>query len=181
MVQNGTVYFGSRDYNIYALDATTGTGFWNMKERGSWIVATPLLFRDRIYFGTSDSHTFYAMEAEYGDIVWKLPLNMRAYGSAIEVNETIYFGCFNGKLYAVDPDNGEILWTYQTEGSRENYRNVYDENDEFSDAFVTIAQDYSKMEDAILSLGSILSTPVEMDGTIYFGSSDGQLYAVGID
>jgi len=181
LVHGGAVYFGSRDYNIYALDAQTGTGRWNMKEQGSWVIAAPIVFRDRIYFGTSDSHNYYGMEAQTGALLWKLPLNMRAYGSAIVVDETLYFGCFNGKLYAVNPDDGEINWTFQTQGSLENYLNVYNDQDEFSDNFMLLRSDYEKMEEAILSLGSILSTPAAKDGTIYFGSSDGRLYAVSLD
>ena len=33
--------------------------------------------------------------------------------------------------------------------------------------------------DRLMSVGAVLSTPVVVDDTIYFGSWDGQLYAIG--
>jgi outer membrane protein assembly factor BamB len=35
------------------------------------------------------------------------------------------------------------------------------------------------MHTKLFSMGSILSSPVVQDGTVYFGSVDGKLYALG--
>jgi outer membrane protein assembly factor BamB len=180
-VKNGVVYFGSRDYNIYAVDAKKGTGHWNMKEKGSWVIATPLLFSNNVYFGTSDTHAFYALGAEYGEDRWKLKLNMRVYGTAVAHDSTIYFGCFNGKLYGVDPSNGKIKMQFQTEGSRKNYAIVYAANDEFRKDFSTYGEQYLEAEKKLHALGSVLSTPAISDGVLYFGSSDGYVYAVKLN
>lgn len=179
-LKNDVVYFGSRDYNIYALNAKTGTGHWNMKEKGSWIIATPLVWNNNVYVGTSDTHAFYALGAEYGEDRWKIKLNMRVYGGAVALDSTIYFGCFNGKLYGVDPASGKITWQFQTEGSKQNYSSVYADNDEFRKDFTTYGEKYVEAEKKLHTLGSILSTPTIADGIIYFGSSDGNIYAVSI-
>ncbi|NDK55747.1 beta-alanine-activating enzyme beta-propeller domain-containing protein [Pontibacter fetidus] len=181
LVQDGVVYFGSRDYNIYALDVKTGRGKWNMKERGSWIIATPLLYKDNLYVGTSDTHAFYCLSKTDGQMKWKLPLNMRVYGAAVAHENLIYFGCFNGKLYGVDHASGEVKWEFQTESSRINSSEVYDEKDEFRKDFVLYGktmEEVKQSESKIHQLGSILSKPAIDGQTIYFGSSDGYLYAV---
>jgi outer membrane protein assembly factor BamB len=177
-VHNGIVYFGSRDYNIYALDAKKGTGHWNMKEKGSWIIATPLVYGGNVYFGTSDSHQFYALGAGYGEDRWKLRLNMRVYGSAVAADSTIFFGCFNGRLYGVEANSGKNTFLYQTEGSRKNYGAIYADNDEFRPDFALYGENFQESEKQIHTLGSILSTPTIAGNTIYFGSSDGYVYAV---
>ena len=178
LIKNGTVYFGSRDYNIYALDAATGVGRWNQREKFSWIVATPFFYKDNIYFGTSDSHAFYALGAGYGEDRWKLKLNMRVYGSAVAHDSLLYFGCFNGKLYGVSPDSGIIRFQFQTEGSKKNFYSVYDANEEFRKDFKLYGDQFMESEKKIHTLGSILCTPAVSDDVIYFGSSDGYVYAV---
>ena len=74
LVKDDVVYFGSRDYNIYALDAKTGTGRWNMKQPMGWIIATPAEYKGNIYFGTSDAHIFYCMDENSGTVLWKIPV-----------------------------------------------------------------------------------------------------------
>lgn len=176
-IYKNTVIFGSRDFNIYSLDIKTGRGMWNMKEKGGWIIATPLLFNDVIYFGTSDSHQFCGLNAQTGDTKWSIPLNMRVYGEAVPYNSSIIFGCFNGKLYSVNDSSGEMDQIFQTYGSRSNYHDVYNKNDEFKAGFELYGKDIEASEKKILSLGAIASTPLINNGIIYFADTNGIIYA----
>lgn len=180
-LDNGIVYFGSRDYNIYALNAQTGRGQWNMKEVGSWIIAEPLIYSDFAYFGTSDTHRFYCVNKTNGKVVWQIPVPMRVYGSAVEHNGIIYFGCFDGILRGVDYKTGEIKWLFQTEASNVNYSKVFNSDGKFKKGFELYGRDYLESERLIHSLGSILSTPVFNENVMYFGSSDGYFYSVKIE
>lgn len=173
-----SIIFGSRDYNIYALNINTGRGLWNMKEKGSWIIATPFLHNDAIYFGTSDSHRFYCMDPNSGDIKWILPLNMRVYGTATVHGNQVFFGCFNGKVYGVNQQSGAIEYTYQTRESRERYHTVYNDKETFKDGFETYGDNYKEAEKTILSLGSIISSPLIENNLLYFGDANGFFYAL---
>jgi eukaryotic-like serine/threonine-protein kinase len=175
-----TLYAGSRDYNIYAIDPNTGRGKWNMKEKGSWIIATPLAVNNLLYFGTSDSHTFYCMDATRGAVRWRLPLNMRVYGSAVAEGNCVYFGCFNGKIYGVDAAKGIIRKTFQTAASKRNYTSVYGDDEHFRKDFELYGKDMTEAEKKILSLGSFLATPLLQDGVLYIGSADGNFYAIPV-
>lgn len=181
LVEDGIVFFGSRDYNIYALDAKTGRGRWNMKEGGSWVIATPIVYKGKLYFGTSDTHRFYCLSISDGKIIWQIPLPMRVYGSAVEYNGLVYFGCFDGKMRGVDHETGKVKWEFQTTGSKLNYSKIYNEEGKFKDGFELYGKDYIETERLIHTLGSILSTPVIQNNIIYFGSSDGGLYAVPVN
>lgn len=181
VVFENTVIFGSRDYNIYALDAKTGTGKWNMKEQGSWIIATPFVHNRNIYFGTSDSHRFYCMDAATGEIKWTLPLNMRVYGSACLAGANIAFGCFNGKLYFVNPETGKVNRLFQTEESKKQYSEIYNADNSFRSDFELYGKNYKASELKILSLGSILSTPLIENSNMYFGDSNGNIYGLKIN
>lgn len=173
-----SVIFGSRDYNIYALDINTGTGLWNMKERGSWVIATPLVFNDDIYFGTSDSHRFYCMDANTGDVKWTLPLSMRVYGTAAVHGNKVFFGCFNGKVYGAGQQSGTVEFMFQTNESRLKYHTVYNDKDVFKDDFKLYGSNMDQSEKNILALGAILSSPHIENNTLYFGDANGYFYAI---
>jgi len=175
---DNTIIFGSRDYTIYALDAKTGTEKWKFKEKGSWVIATPLIYKDNIYVGTSDSHSFYSINKNTGVVNWKIALPMRVFGNAIHKNGIIYFGCFDGKLRGVDAKTGDLKWLYQSKTSSDNYYSVYNEQGKFIDGFELYGADMVESENKIIQLGSILSTPTIDNNTIYFGATDGGIYAV---
>jgi len=181
LINDGAVYFGSRDYNMYALDAVTGRGRWNLKQPQGWIIATPVEHNGNLYFGTSDAHIFYSVDKNSGAVNWTIPLNMRVYGSAIVHNDIVYFGTFDGKLIGIDHLTGELKWQFQTTASKQNYHKVYDESGHFKEGFVLYGEDWETPEKMIHELGSILSSPVIEKGVVYFGSSDGFLYAVRLD
>ena len=117
LVKDEVVYFGSRAYNIYVIDAKTGRGKWNFKQPRGWIIATPVEYNDKIYFGTSDAHLFYCMDKTNGEDIWKMPLNMKVYGSAAIYNDIVFFGTIDGKIIGADHLSGEIIWNFQTEAS----------------------------------------------------------------
>jgi outer membrane protein assembly factor BamB len=175
---NQSIIFGSRDYNIYALNPKTGTGMWNMKEQGSWIIATPLVYNGNLYFGTSDSHRFYCMDASSGKVKWEIPLNMRVYGSASVVDGHIVFGCFNGKLYFVNAETGAIVTTYQPEEIKSYYSTIYDASEHFRSDFELYGADYLNSEKRIMKLGAILSTPLVENNIVYWGDANGYVYAL---
>lgn len=178
LVDEGTVYFGSRDYNLYALDETTGNIKWNMREPAGWIIATPVAFGDRIFFGTSDAHRFYGMNKNSGVSDWQLDLRMRVYGSGVVHKNLICFGTFDGKIIAAEIETGIVKWEFQTNGSKKNYATIFDESGNYREGFQLYGKDLEQSERMILDLGAILSTPVISQNTLYFGSADGNLYAV---
>lgn len=178
---NGILYFGSRDFNIYAVDAKTGRAHWNMKEVGSWVISTPYIYNNYAYFGTSDTHRFYCADKKNGVVKWKIDLPMRVYGSALAHNEVVYFGCFDGIVRGVDYQTGKLKWQFKTPASEKNKSKVYAADGRFRDDFKLYGDNIVETENMILNLGAILSTPVIENNILYFGSSDGYMYAVIID
>jgi outer membrane protein assembly factor BamB len=52
-VSGGTLYIGSFDKKLYALDAATGAKKWELATGGA-IMSTPLVYQNTIYFGSLD-------------------------------------------------------------------------------------------------------------------------------
>ena len=69
VVSNGTVYFGSGDGNVYALDAAPGQLKWKFPT-GDRIISSPVWQERVLYFGGEDGN-IYAVDAETGRQIWK--------------------------------------------------------------------------------------------------------------
>jgi len=181
-VADGMVYFGCRDSNFYALDEKTGEKRWAFNNKGSWVVGSPAVRAGKIYFATSDTALFYEMDAKSGMPVFSLEFKKwPLFSSPAIAGNVAYIGSNEGKLRAIDLTGQKVAWTFQTDGSRDNgaaltnadgtpnYEAAF--KDDFYDALVVGA-------DRMLSVGAVLSSPVVADGVVYFGSADGNVYAL---
>src|SRR5580692_5655745 len=65
----GTIYFGSTDSKLYAVDSATGVSRWTFATGGP-LTSSPLVADGRVYFGSVDG-TFYALDARNGQVAWK--------------------------------------------------------------------------------------------------------------
>ena len=136
----------------------------------------------KVYFATSDSGLFYALDTQSGTQVFswsskKWPM----FSSPAIAGSTLYIGSHEGKLFAIDLASQKQAWSFQTDGSLQNgatytkpdgtprYEAAF--SDDFYDDMVVGVQ-------KMMSVGAILSSPAVVDGVVYFGSSDGNLYAV---
>ncbi|MBV9149904.1 MAG: PQQ-like beta-propeller repeat protein, partial [Candidatus Eremiobacteraeota bacterium] len=69
VIDNGTLYIGSGDHNVYALDATTGALRWKFTT-GDVVHASPAVSGGVVYVGSFDRY-FYALDAATGALRWK--------------------------------------------------------------------------------------------------------------
>jgi outer membrane protein assembly factor BamB len=180
-VADGMVYFGCRDSNFYALDATTGQKKWSFNNKGSWVVSSPAVQNGTVYFATSDSTMFHALDAKSGTPVFSLNLKWGMFSSPAIVANMAYVGTREGKLFAVDLGRKDVAWAFQTEASKQNAAalskpdGTVNYNAAFSENFYdSVIVGLEKLD----STGPILSSPVVVEGVIYFGSSDGNVYAL---
>jgi outer membrane protein assembly factor BamB len=111
---DGTIYFGSEEYKIYAVNPD-GTEKWRYLT-GYIIMSSPAIGdNDTIYTGSGD-HYLYAL-APNGSLRWRFPTGGEIKGSAsIAPDGTIYVPSFDGYLYALYPD-GTMKWQVSTGGS----------------------------------------------------------------
>jgi|GEM_PF-1578532 FOG: WD40-like repeat len=151
---DGTIYVGSNDGRLYALDAHASSEADRVKwsyETGGRIVSAPAIGADGIIYAGSYDGTLYALNPNAaGDadrVKWRFDTgDWIASSPAIGADGTIYVGSYDGKLYALDSyaahDDDRLQWSYD-------------------------------LGDWIVS-----SPAIDADGTIYAGSYDGTLYAL---
>ena len=183
LVHGDLLLFGSRDYNLYVLDKHSGKGYWNYKA-GSWVIARPLVHGESVIFVTSDSKSVFNKDLKNHRILnWKINLPLRMFASPVAHVNSIYVGNFNGILYGLDPESGEIRWMFKTDGHKENYAAIFQPDGAFQPGFSIYGNSLKETaanDEKLMSLGSILATPVIHDKMIYFGSTDSTFYAVPV-
>jgi outer membrane protein assembly factor BamB len=181
-VAGGIVYFGCRDSNFYALDARSGEKKWVYGNKGSWVVSSPAVKDGKVYFVTSDSSLLYALDAKSGQVEHSVNFNhWYLYSSPAIAGDALYFGTTQGKLMAVDVADLKTRWSFETEGSKKNGP-TYTKADGTPNQEALYRSDfYDDMVagvDRVMSMGSILSSPVVVGSVVYVGSADGNLYAL---
>ena len=104
-VVGGTVYIGSRDNNIYALDATTGNVKWKHFTGGE-VHSSPVVLDGIVYIGSADLH-LYVLDAQTGAEKWKYKTR-KDYGGIFS-SPAISDGKVYLDIYVLDAETGEDL------------------------------------------------------------------------
>jgi eukaryotic-like serine/threonine-protein kinase len=186
-----TVYFGSSDGNLYALDAHTGIKKWSFKTNGI-IHTSPALYNGMLYFGSWDTY-LYAIDAASGVLKWKFktgdqPVYHQLEGiqsSPIYYNGSVYFGCRDGYFYSLDGNTGKMLWKVSLNGSwmltTASARNgvVYIST---SDTYLFMALDaktgFEKFR--FKANGYLYSSAALLGNTAFFGDFTGKFFALNL-
>ena len=181
-VVNGTVYVGCRDSHVYAVDAATGRKKWDYPTSKSWVIGTPAVGNGEVYVGTSDSSRFMALDASTGRLRSNFDAKAYVFSSAALAGNLLYVGDHNGKLYAIDAKSFKLAWEFQTDASKNDPLKVLNPDGSLNQAaFAPVFNDFEDMYLDItkfISVGAIVSSPVVDHGAVYFGSMDGNLYAL---
>ncbi|MFI9176100.1 protein kinase domain-containing protein [Streptomyces lincolnensis] len=104
-VVDGTVYIGSDDCTVYALDAATGTPRWT-HTTGSAVSSSPAVVDGTVYVGGYDKKV-YALDAATGTPRWTHTTGSAVFSSPAVVDGTVYVGGYDKKVYALDAATGQ--------------------------------------------------------------------------
>ena len=112
-VGGGLVVLGSSDGDLIALDATNGAERWR-RAIASEILARPLVINDIVVIRTVDGHVEGLSVAD-GKARWAVDeqvprLTLRGTAPPVLAGDRIIAGFDNGKVLAIDPRNGEVMW-----------------------------------------------------------------------
>jgi outer membrane protein assembly factor BamB len=180
-VADGVVYTGCRDSNLYALEAATGKEKWRFNNDLSWVITSPAVAQGKVFFATSDSSLYHVVEAASGKPILREQGKAYMFSSPAVANDVVLVGVLNGTLEARDLNTGELLWGFQTDASKQNRGWVLTADRKFNQSLLFNSSWREApliATDRQLSVGSIFSSPLVVDGVVYFASTDGFLYAL---
>jgi len=124
----GTVYFGAEDGQVHAVDARSGARRWSFKAGGP-VRTRPVVDGEAVYLQADDGF-LYSLGAADGKERWRarvvekpisrLPFDNPAsrydrFGSDVTVaSGRLYLGTHDGRVLAVEPARGAVVWSFAT-------------------------------------------------------------------
>jgi outer membrane protein assembly factor BamB len=180
-LRDGAAFFGCRDGTLYAVDLATGRERWKFVTKPTWIVASPAVTADAVYFGSSDPAKFFSLDLKTGKPNYSLDAEVFVFSSPVVADGFAYFGSFGGTLYAVNLKTHRYASTYQTEARKKNQYHAINAEGKIDFGAIGVLtaffEDFNRATDKFLSLGSFIASPTVDDGVLYIGSTDGNVYA----
>ena len=136
---------------------------WTFKAGGP-IVTSPAIADGVVYIAALDGH-LYAIDQETGKEKWNFKSSMPIASSPAVVGGILYFVSSRGALAAIDIKTGQPKWVYAIEYERKfEAKNLH--------GLPSAAQNIPDAWDLFTS------SPAVANGKVYFGSGDGNVYAV---
>ena len=113
---DGIVYVATVGGRVHAVEAETGL------ENGRWqtsgaIADTPIITDKYIFVGSFDNLLHALDRSQTGVEVWSYPAGGWIWGAPAVADGVVYFGDLNGNFFAVEADNGRLLWEKSVTGS----------------------------------------------------------------
>jgi outer membrane protein assembly factor BamB len=157
VVAGETLYIGTMEGDLVALDINTRRCIWSYELRGEdekthAIYGAPAIAGETLYVGGYDG-LLYALPLDVevnetcGDIqdIWKVKVGdgEPIVGGPVVADGLVLVGSSDGMLHAFDATDGTRIWTFPTDNK-------------------------------------VWSTPAVADGVVYFGSLDQNLYALNL-
>jgi outer membrane protein assembly factor BamB len=176
---DGTIYFGGDNYNIYAVNPD-GTQKWSYATGGAVKQGVAMSADGSTIYATSVDGRVYAISSN-GALRWKSSILSASTSCTIGPDGSVYVGASNGKFYALNPD-GTVRWSFQADAKITSAPALgLDGNVYFGsqDANLYALNPDGTQKWFYRSSGVIYSAPtIDGQGTVLFGSYSGSLIAL---
>ena len=110
-LKDNILIFGTRDGRTYAVDTKTQEKKWEFTYGSTWAMANTVE-ENTVYMGWSTNNVVCAIDIESGKEKWKIFNGSHVYTKPLIIDESLYYGCADGKLYRLNKETGEKIWDY---------------------------------------------------------------------
>jgi outer membrane protein assembly factor BamB len=182
----GKLYFVNNNGTAFALNANTGKVLWE-RNIGRLNASSPAYYKHRLYIVNLVPGHVVKLNAKTGKIIWKRWLPGRAESSPVVIDNTLYFGCEDGQLFAMSTRNGHVRWTTTLGGPIKSAPAYYGETlyvgDYGGDMNAVDAKtgelkwQSGSLGQGFGTSGEFYSTPAVAFGRVYAGNNDHRIYS----
>jgi eukaryotic-like serine/threonine-protein kinase len=173
----GLVIVGARDYNVYAVDAVMGYCHWNKVFSKGWVLSNTV-YDSVLYMAGADERILNAVDPSTGKIKWQKDMEFLQFGQPAFSETMLYEGTTIGKLHGIDLKTGEKIWTFETDGYKNNHLKYFKDDDSYRDDIHSIIRSNKQFLDVEMELGGIFSSPALAKGYLVFTSTEGAVYCL---
>jgi outer membrane protein assembly factor BamB len=182
----GKLYGVNNNAQAFALDAASGKVLWE-RRIGDLNASSPAYYKHRLYIVNLEPGHVVKLDAKTGRTIWKRSLPGRAESSPVVIDNTVYFGCENGELFALSTVNGNVRWSTQLGGPIKAAPAYYGGRLYVGDYGGYMNAVDAKSGELLWQSGSLgpgfggsgafYSTPAVAYGRVYDGNNDGRVYS----
>lgn len=185
-VEDNTVYIGLSNTpygndTFYAIDASNGETKWSIETEND-ISDTAAVDNDTIFIADSRG-ILYALDGSSGTQKWMYETgSSRSGDSSIAVSEEIVCTIAGEEVCAFNKENGERIWAFEigynsTSAVTMNRDMIYTGDSEGNIYGIKMDEDLDLWR--ITAEEAVYGVPSVVDDTLYIGSEDEKLYAIG--
>lgn len=180
-VADGTVYYGTFDEQMHAIDGETGEQIWTAST-DDIIQSSPTILDGTVYSGSHDGH-IYAWDADTGEQKWRIEGggegNRHTSVTVSADGETIYLGS-DQTCFSLVPEDGGVNWTFDSpnhlvssptvSGNRIYFGSgaPEDEGDGYVHALIDHGDEVEELWRRYFPDGNVRSTIAATDGYLFF-------------
>jgi outer membrane protein assembly factor BamB len=172
-----TLYFGSWDKRVHAIDARTGRRRWSFKADDQ-LNTSPAYWRGGVYIA-SDGGTLYALGAHSGRLRWRASSNAKFgsreffYATPTVAYGRVYIGNTDGTMYAYGARTGKLRWarplgTYVYAAAAAWHRTIY--TGTYDGKFYALSAATGDVRWKHHAAGAVHGAPTVMDGLVYYST-----------
>jgi outer membrane protein assembly factor BamB len=166
-----TVYVGTADNMLYALDAGTGQQIWSF-EAGHSIWGQPAYDNGKLYV-TSLDRSIHALDAETGEELWNTEFEGAIASQPVLNEDSVFVSEFGSQVHAINLTNGDVRWSAAADdwvwGAPAYDNGVVYYADIDGNVFAVDAANGSPKWRAAAA-GAVQTAPVVQDGIVYVAS-----------
>jgi outer membrane protein assembly factor BamB len=177
LLVHNTLYYGSWDHRVHAVDARTGRQRWSF-ETDDQVNTSPAYWRGRIYAAT-DGGSVYALGARTGRMRWHASSHSQFgsreffYATPTIAHGRVYIGNTDGTMYVFGAHTGKLRWarplgSYIYTGAAVWRRFVYVGTYDGSVYALDAATGDVKWQRS--APAAVHGAPTVMDGIVYFST-----------
>ena len=170
IVVDGTVYVGSEDHRLYALNSKEWGSKWEFYA-GERIIASPTFSDGYIYF-SSRNNKVYALNALTGEKKWEFQADGWINSPVVAYRQKIYLGCYDNKIYTLNAFSGRLESQTRVTIKIGNYDYVCSRGDFYPLDFQYQTKQWREM------VPNSESFPARANNVVYIGARDNKIYGI---
>ncbi len=178
---DGTVYVGSWDAHLYAIDLDDGTLKWKYQASDE-IKSSPSVFQNTVYFG-DEMGVFHAVDAQTGNQKWTFNAEAGIISSANFFDSRVFFGSYDQYLYCLSTEDGRVIWKFETEGYVHGTPTIVNDTVIISgcDGYMRLISVHDGVEKKQIPLGDYVgASPAVLDNRSYVGTYGNRVLCVDL-